>query len=403
LLSTATPSSIPTIKRHGSQPRVAIACSWLNQYGGAERVLETLHEMYPDAPIYTSMYEPRAMPDFYRTWDIRTSFLQRLPLSRSRHQLFLSLYPLAFEQFDLGEYDVVINNSSAFSYGVITRPETHHVCYCLTPARFLWNYHDYARRENLGRGARLALAPLLTSLRQWDVQAARRVDSFIAISKLVEARIAKYYGRRSEIIYPSIDTNRFAPDADGQADDYFLVVSRLVPYKRIDLAIKACNKLGLPLKIVGGGRDREALQRLAGPTVEFLGRVSDAEIKRLYSRCRAFIFAGEEDFGLTPLEAQASGRPVVAYGAGGALETIVDGQTGLFFDEPTVDSLAEVLASFPRSGWDGRAIRANAERFDNSVFKRQLASFVDRALAAGHLARAEGSVRVEAQDVGGIG
>ena len=390
MLLTGKPSPIPTIERRGNRPRVAIACSWLNQYGGAERVLETLHEMYPEAPIYTSMYEPRAMPECYKTWDIRTSFLQRLPLSRSKHQLFLSLYPLAFEQFDLGDYDVVINNSSAFSYGVITRPETRHICYCLTPARFLWNYHDYARRESLGRGARLALAPLLTSLRQWDVQAARRVDDFIAISSLVKARIAKYYGRESTIIYPSVDTGRFAPAADDEIGDYFLVVSRLVPYKRIDLAIEACNKLGLPLKIVGGGRDREALRRLAGPTVEFLGRVSDAEIKQLYARCRAFIFPGEEDFGLTPLEAQASGRPVIAYGAGGALETIIEGQTGVFFREPTVDSLVEALASLPRAGWDGIEIRRNAERFDNAVFKQQLASFVDRALANHPISPREG-------------
>jgi glycosyltransferase involved in cell wall biosynthesis len=329
------------------------------------------------------MYEPRAMPAAYRKWDIRTSFLQHVPYSRSKHQLFLSLYPLAFEQFDLSDYDVVINNSSAFSYGVLTRPETCHVCYCLTPARFLWNYHDYARRESLGPLAKLALAPMLTSLRLWDIQAARRVDHFIAISRLVAARIGKYYGREAPIIYPAIDTSRFAPVERDEVGDYFLVVSRLVPYKRIDLAIRACNKLGVPLKIVGGGRDREALEKLAGPTVQFLGRVSDEEIKSLYARCRAFIFPGEEDFGLTPLEAQASGRPAIAYGAGGALETIVDGETGLFFRQPTVDALAETLAGFAADDWDPRRIRQNAEKFDNSVFKDQLSSFVDRALA-GH-------------------
>jgi glycosyltransferase involved in cell wall biosynthesis len=218
-------------------------------------------------------------------------------------------------------------------------------------------------------------------LRQWDTQAARRVDDFIAISELVRARIAKYYGRESSIIYPSIDTGRFAPSDSGAVGDYFLVVSRLVPYKRIDLAIRACNELKVKLKIVGGGRDKQALQRIAGPTVEFLGRVSDEDIRRLYAECKAFIFPGEEDFGLTPIEAQASGRPVIAYGAGGALETVIEGQTGCFFRQPTVESLIDALSGFEPGGWDSPAIRRNAERFDNSVFKSQLAGFVDTALS----------------------
>lgn len=372
-------------------PRVAIVCSWLNQYGGAERVLETLHEMYPEAPIYTSMYAPQAMPAAFRTWDIRTSFLQRLPLSRRNHQLYLPLFPLAFEQFDLGGYDLVINNSSAFSYGVITRPETCHVCYCLTPARFLWNYHDYARRENLGPVARLALAPVLAGLRVWDLQAARRVDHFVAISKLVASRIAKYYGREAPIIYPAVDTSAFHPTAREDVGDYYLVVSRLVPYKRVDLAVRAFNRLGLPLKIVGHGRDRPALERMARPNVQFLGRVSDAEVKALYARCRAFVFPGEEDFGLTPLEAQASGRPVIAYGAGGALETVLEGETGLFFRESSPESLAEVVASFRPDAWDPARIRRHAEGFGVAVFKRQFAAFVERVLgmrggAVSHLA-----------------
>ena len=354
-----------------SEPRIAIACSWLNQYGGAERVLETLHEMYPHAPIYTSMYEPRAMPAAYRDWDIRTSFLQRLPWSRSRHQLYLFLYPLAFEQFDFSDYDLVINNSSAFSYGIITRPETRHLCYCLTPARFLWNYHDYARRENLGRLARMALLPFLVNLRMWDVQAAHRVDQFIAISELVEARIRKYYGRSAPIIYPAIDTSLYHTTPVADVGDYYLIVSRLVPYKRIDLAIKAFNQLRLPLKIVGGGRDRACLERLAGPTVEFLGRVPDADLKALYARCRAFIFPGVEDFGLTPLEAQASGRPVIAFGAGGALETIAAGETGAFFREPTAEALAAAISALDWRRFDPQTIRRNAERFDVSVFKTQ--------------------------------
>lgn len=361
-------------------PRIAIVCSWLNQYGGAERVLETLHEMYPRAPIYTSMYSPKAMPRHFASWDIRTSFLQQMPFSRSHHQLFLPLYPIAFEQLDLSGYDLVIDVSSAFSYGVLTRPETPHISYCLTPARFLWNYHDYARRESLGPLARVALAPLLTWLRAWDVEASRRVDHFVAISRLVESRIRKYYGRESSIIYPAIDVRRFEPATAGEVEDYFLVVSRLIPYKRIDLAVDAFNQLGLPLKVVGGGRDRASLESMAAPNVQFLGRVSDADLMRLYAHCRAFIFPGEEDFGLTPLEAQAAGRPVIAYGAGGALETVKAGVTGEFFRAASAESLAETVAAFQADRYDPVEIRRQAEAFDVEVFKREFGAYVARVL-----------------------
>lgn len=363
-----------------SEPRIAIVCSWLNQYGGAERVLETLHEMYPRAPIYTSMFSPKAMPRQFATWDIRTTFLQQVPFSRSHHQLFLPLYPIAFEQLDLAGYDLVVDVSSAFSYGVLTRPETPHVSYCLTPARFLWNYHEYARRESLGPLARVALAPLLTWLRSWDVEAARRVDHFVAISRLVERRIRKYYGRESSIIYPAIDVHRFEPAPPREVEDYYLVVSRLIPYKRIDLAVEAFNRLRLPLKIVGSGRDRTALQKMASPNVQFLGRVPDTDLKRLYARCRAFIFPGEEDFGLTPLEAQAAGRPVIAYGAGGALETVKEGVTGEFFTAASAESLAQAVVDFRAERYDPVEIRSQAERFDVEVFKRQFGAFVARLL-----------------------
>jgi glycosyltransferase involved in cell wall biosynthesis len=359
--------------------KVALVCSWLNQYGGAERVLEVLHDMYPNAPIYTSMYEPKAMPAFYRSWDIRTSFMQRLPLVKQKHQAFVSLYPYAFEQFDLTEYDVVISNSSAFAHGVITRPETCHVCYCLTPARFIWNYHEYVKREHLSRIVRTVVPMALTSLRTWDAQAADRVDYFVAISRAVADRINKYYRRDSEIIYPPVDTTMYTPSEE--VEDYFLIVSRLIPYKRIDLAVRAFNELGLPLKIVGGGRDAEALQRIAKPNVQFLGRVPDDEVKRLYARCRAFIFPGEEDFGLTPLEAQAAGRPAIAYAGGGALDTIIEGETGAFFREPTAKSLAETVRNFDHTKFDSVRIRQHALKFDTEVFKKQLAEFVERSAA----------------------
>ncbi|MCL5264952.1 MAG: glycosyltransferase [Chloroflexi bacterium] len=357
--------------------KVAIACSWLNQYGGAERVLEYLHEMYPEAPIYTSMYWPEVMPSTYRQWDIRTSFMDKLPLVKKHHQAFLALYPLAFEQFDLNEYDVVISLSSAYCHGVITDPKTLHVSYCLTPARFLWNYHEYIKNEKVGSVIKLMLPVVLNYLRKWDVQAANRVDNFVAISKAVVRRIEKIYRRRAAIIYPPIDASSFHLNGQNEVGDYFLIISRLIPYKRIDLAVRAFSELGLPLKIVGGGRHREALEKLAKPNVEFLGRVSDADIKKLYSSCRAFVFPGVEDFGLTPLEAQASGRPVIAYAAGGALETIVEGKTGNFFREPTPESLASVVAKFDHRQFDPVVIRQHAEQFDVSVFKGQFARFVE--------------------------
>jgi len=285
--------------------KLAIVCSWLNQYGGAERVLEVVHDIYPEAPVYTSIYWPRALPERYRSWDIRPSFLNHLPLIKRWHRPFLPLYPLGFESFDLREYEVVLSVTSAFAHGVITSSETQHVCYCLTPARFLWNYHSYVEREGLGRLGRLALPPLLERLRLWDRSAADRVDQFIAISSTVQRRIRKHYGRDSQIIYPPVKTNY--PDRHCEPEDYFLVVSRLVPYKRIDLAVCAFNRLGLPLRIVGDGRDRVALEAMAEPNIQFLGYLSDAEVREQMLRCRAFVFPGEEDFGLAPLEAMAAG------------------------------------------------------------------------------------------------
>jgi glycosyltransferase involved in cell wall biosynthesis len=359
--------------------KVALVHDWLNQYGGAERVLEVLHELYPDAPVYTSIFEPKAMPALYRHWDIRTSLMQNLPLVKRRHQPFMGLFPFAFEQFDLSEFDLVISNSSAFCHGVLTTAHTRHICYCLTPTRFIWNFHEYARDENIGILARRLLPLLLTQVRMWDRVAADRVDHFIAISAAVEKRIAKFYRRESEIIHPPVDCTSF--ELVAEPDDFFLIVSRLVPYKRVDLAVRAFNELGLPLVIAGDGRDRARLQRMAGPNVRFLGRVSESRLRELYSRCRAFVFPGEEDFGLTPLEAQASGRPVIAYAAGGALDTVVDGYTGLFFQERTPASLITALKRFEVEDFDPLAVRAHAMAFDTPVFRQRFVSYVERKLS----------------------
>ncbi|MCL5074140.1 MAG: glycosyltransferase [Chloroflexi bacterium] len=355
--------------------KVAIVCSWLNQYGGAERVLEILHEMYPVAPIYTSIYAPERMPGAYRQWDIRTSFMQRLPFVKTHHQPFLPLYPLAFEQFDLSDYDVVISNSSAFCHGVITRPHTCHVCYCLTPARFLWHFAEYKRGENIGALGTLLLPLFLSYLRTWDALAANRVDHFVAISRTVAGRIAKYYRREATIIHPPVNTEAYRPATT--IEDYFLIVSRLIPYKRVDLAIEAFNRLGLPLKISGDGRDYRSLRGIAKANIEFLGKVPDEEVRGLYARCQALIFPGEEDFGLTPLEAQAAGRPVIAYGAGGALETIVEGETGTFFWKQTPEELMQAVQHFDASRYDPARIRRHAERFGLQAFKENLSRFIN--------------------------
>jgi glycosyltransferase involved in cell wall biosynthesis len=360
--------------------KVALVHDWLNQYGGAERVLEVLHDLFPEAPIYTSIYEPAAMPAAYRQWDIRTSFMQSLPLVKHHHQPFMPLYPLAFEQFDLTAYDLVISNSSAFCHGVLTPAPTLHICYCLTPTRFVWNFHDYVREESLGGLAKLALPPLLAQLRLWDRLAADRVNHFIAISRAVAGRIAKYYRRDSAVIFPPVDCSSFQPADD--VGDYFLVVSRLIPYKRVELAVRACSDLGLPLVVAGDGRYRAALERIAKPSVRFLGWVDEARLRDLYAHCRALIFPGEEDFGLTPLEAQASGRPVVAYAGGGALDTVMPGVTGEFFAERSWEALAEVLLRFRAADYDPAAARHNALRFEVGSFKEQFRGFVEQRLAS---------------------
>ena len=355
----------------------AIVHDWLNQLGGAEDVLETLVEMFPGAPIYTSMYWREGMPAAYRAWDIRTTWMDRLPGIYRHHQPYLPLYPLAFSRLDLSAYDLVLSNKSGFCHGVRTEGAIH-VCYCLTPTRYVWDFDAYAAREAIPSALKAALRPLVALLRRWDWRAAQRVAHFVAISREVQARIRRYYGRESVIIYPPVETGRFRPSPTH--DDYYLIVSRLVPYKRIDLAVEAFNRLGLPLVVAGDGRDREALEALAGPTVTFLGRVPDEDLPELFARCRAYVLPGVEDFAIAPVQAQAAGRPVIAFGAGGALDTVVEGKTGIFFHEPTPEALAAAVRSFDPEEVDPHACAQNAARFDVSVFKRELTRFVEEVL-----------------------
>ena len=315
--------------------------------------------------------------------DIRTSFLQEsLLASRRFHKFALSFYPTAFEQFDLTDYSLVISSSSSFAKGVITNPETCHICYCHTPARFAWRQHEYLGQNRLTALLAPFLRGMISDLRQWDTDSAQRVDFFVANSHNVAGRIRKYYRREADaVIYPPVETHRFTPAAPSEVGGHFLVVSRLVGYKRIDLAVEACNRLQLPLKIIGTGPEERRLRRLAGPTVTFLGRQSDKRVADEMARCRALIFPGEEDFGLTPVECMASGRPVVAFARGGALETVEEGSTGLFFHRQTPEALMAALESIGRLEFAPDRLRQAAMRFDTAVFFRQMQAFIQQAAA----------------------
>lgn len=358
--------------------KVALVHDWLNQVGGAENVLAALKEIFPDAPVFTSIFDRERMPAVMRDWEVHTSALDRVPTIYRRHQAALPLYPFVWEQFDFSGYDVVLSNKSGFCHGIITSPETLHLCYCLTPTRYLWSTEAYLQREGVGRLRRTFLPPVLTALRLWDQNAAKRVDRFAAISRAVQQRIAKVYRADSTVIYPPVDTHRFAP---GEIKEYFFIVSRLIPYKRIDLAVEAFSRLGLPLVIAGDGRDRAALEAAAAPNVRFVGRVSDDELSRWMSDARAFIFPGEEDFGIAPLEAASAGVPVIAYAAGGALDTVRDGETGLFFHEPSFHSLMDAVRRFEPMRWDKSLIRAHAQQFDVQQFKHRIREWVEQCHA----------------------
>ena len=342
--------------------------------------METLVEMFPTAPVYTSIYWPEAMPPSYREWDIRTTWLDRLPGIHKHHQPYLLLYPLAFGGLQLNGYDLVISNKSAFCLGVRTPPETHHICYCLTPTRFVWAFDSYVDGEQVDVAARRLVRPFLGSLQNWERRAADRVGTFVAISGEVQRRIRRLYGRESQVIFPPVETSQFA--LAGGWDDYYLIISRLIPYKRIALAVQAFTELALPLWIAGHGRDRESLEAMAGPTVRFLGRVSDAERAQLLARCRAFIFPGLEDFGIAPVQAMAAGRPVIAYAGGGALDSVVEGVTGAFFHDQTPESLASVVRSFDPAAYNPATIRAHAEQFDVSAFRAQFKALIQKELGA---------------------
>jgi glycosyltransferase involved in cell wall biosynthesis len=361
--------------------RVALVHDYLTQYGGAERVLDALHELYPDAPVFTSVLDLGALPEHYQTWEIRESGMARLPGVNRYHRALLPLYPPAFRGFhdQLKDFDVVLSDSSAWAHHARGRDDALHLCYCHSPARFLHRDANYLEPAKLPKPATLLLPPVLAGLRTLDQRAARQVDTYVANSRTVADRISRAYDRNACVVYPPVDIERFVADEPVETEPWFLAVSRLVPHKRIDLAVEACTRVGIPLKVVGTGRAMEDLQGRAGPTVEFLGWQSDASVADLLRKCQAFILPGAEDFGITAVEAQAAGRPVIAYGAGGALESVIDGETGLFFTEPTVHSLQQAMERFARTTWNPEHIRANAQRYSRSRFQQEIAGIVEQS------------------------
>ncbi len=364
--------------------KVALVHDWLTGMRGGEKCLEVLCELFPRATLFTLFRGKERMSRTIDGMETRTSFLQSFPLISRYYRHCLPLFPAAVEHLDLRGYDLVLSSSSCVAKGVVPMPDALHICYCYSPMRYAWDMRpEYFRR---GRGPSRVLIPfILNYLRAWDVTASQRVDSFIAISIHVQKRIKKYYRRESTVIHPPVDCGFFHPDGAGTGDGgYYLMVTALAPYKRVDLAVEAFNRSGKPLRIVGGGPGLRHLRRKAGRNIEFLGWRSDEEVRSHYRGCRAFVFPGEEDFGIASLEAQAAGRPVIAYGRGGALETIVpfprEHPTGVLFDEPTAGSLLQAVETLEKNAgrFDPREIRENALGFDRAIFKERLGEFIRR-------------------------
>jgi len=372
--------------------KVALVHDWLTGMRGGEKVLEVFCELFPHAHLYTLLHNKGSLSNTIESMDIRTSFIQKLPLIKKKYRHLLPIFPTAIERFDLRGYDLVLSSSHCVAKGVITGEQTLHICYCFTPMRYIWDlYTLYFGKERAGMITRLATSLVLNYLRKWDVTSSKRVDKFVAISRYIAERIKKNYGRDSDLIYPPVDCSYFKPGLSHE--DFYLMVSPLAPNKRVDIAVEAFNTIDLPLIVIGSGQEEKKLERMAGKNVKFMGWQSDEIIREHYINCKALIFPGVEDFGIVPLEAQACGRPVIAFGKGGALETIVPldknienkkGQpgnaTGLFFYEQTPESLAKAVARFEdiQGLFNWKEIRKNAESFDRAIFKDKIRCYVER-------------------------
>jgi glycosyltransferase involved in cell wall biosynthesis len=356
--------------------KVALVHDWLTGRRGGEKVLEVLAEIFPLAPIYTLFhFQGTQAPEIEKRL-IRTSFLQGLPFLKGHYRSYLPLFPLAAELFDLREYELVISSSHCVVKGVIPHPDALHVSYVHSPVRYAWNqYYAYFSPRKLPVFSRIFIPPVIHYLRLWDESASARVDHFVANSVNVARRIKKYYRREADVIPAPVDTEFFQP-ADGRPEDYYLIVSALVPYKMIDLAMAAFHRFGARLKIVGQGPDEKKLRKLAGTNIEFLGAVDSSSLLRLYQNARALILPGEEDFGITALEAEACGTPVIAFGRGGALETVIVEKTGLFFLEPRVESLLAALDKFQGLEFNKLEVRSQAMKFSRTIFKDKVQTYI---------------------------
>lgn len=360
--------------------KVAIIHDFLTQYGGAERVLQAFLEIYPEARVFTLIYDKKKLGSHFSKYDIQASPLQNMPLAVKKYKWYLASMPAAIESFDLTGYDLIISSSSAFAKGIINPGQALNICYCYTPTRYLWSdSHFYLQTAKIPWPASKFIGGVLTRLRMWDYLAAQRPDYMLAISQEVKKRISHYYHRDSEVIYPFVNSAHFA--ISNQISDYYLIAGRMVPYKRNDIVIRAFNDLGLPLKVVGDGYGLSELKKIAkSPKIEFLGRVNEAQLKKYLANCRALIFPAAEDFGIVPLEAMASGRPIIAYRAGGALETIKEGITGTFFDQQTPQCLADAIRKFNPERYHSIGIRQHALKFDISVFKNKIQQYIKEKL-----------------------
>ncbi len=350
--------------------KVALVHDFLVKLGGAERVLKTLTDIFPRAPIYTLFYDEARVGHVFPKSQVITSDLQNMPkFLQKRRRYLLPSMPKAIESFDLSEFDLVISSNTAMSHGIVTNTDTKHICYCHSPMRYAWDWtHQYMQEQRVGPIKRMAIRHILKKLRIWDYYSSDRVDHYIANSENVRRRIQKYYRKDADVIYPPVDTQRFKVTPNHE--NYFLIVSTLTPYKNIELAVHLFNKVRKKLIIIGDGSDRKRLESMAGPHIDFLGFKPDEVVREYMQNCRAFVFPGEEDFGMTPVEAMACGKPVLAYGKGGAMETVIAGQTGEFFEELTVKSmengLARLFVNEPR--YDHKKIRKHAEKFDRKYF-----------------------------------
>jgi glycosyltransferase involved in cell wall biosynthesis len=356
--------------------KIAIVCDWLTNMGGAEKVILAIHNLFPRAPIYTTVYNKDLLPEF-KDAKIITSYLQHMPLAKRKHQLYLGFMPRIFENLNLDEYDIVISSSHSCAKGIITKPSTLHVCYCHTPMRYAWEDSiNYIKEYEINPIIKRMAPHFIHKIRIWDRLSADRVDNFIANSAYVQQRIYKYYRKPSSVIHPFTDISQF--EVGHQRRDYYLAVGRLTPYKKFDLLVDTFNETGLPLKIVGSGVEIKKLKAKAKPNIEFLGNVSDMVRNELYKKAKAFLFPQVEDFGITPLEAMACGCPVIAYAKGGAMETVIDKKTGILFKEQNPESIKKAIRRFTLTKFNHNKIREHAEQFDIEVFNNKFLEFLEK-------------------------